>query len=63
MNDLNAIKKEISNLLYKNSEYVIDSDIRKILETLRIILRSYEYPLEDRYDLIGEIMIQFYVTA
>lgn len=57
MNDLNAIKKEISNLLYKNSEYVIDSDIRKILETLRIILRSYEYPLEDRYDLIGEIMM------
>ena len=29
MNDLNATKTEISNLLYKNREYVIDSDIRK----------------------------------
>lgn len=57
MNDLNATKTEISNLLYKNTEYVIDSDIRKILETLRIILRSSEYPLEDKYDMIGEIMM------
>lgn len=57
MNDLNATKKEISNLLYKNREYVTDIDIRKILETLRIILRSSEYSFEDKCDTIGEIMM------